>query len=195
MFTGIIESVGHIAAFDGRKLIVSTIGDSDDSWILGESVAIDGCCLTLISSFDGLQFEVSEETVSRTSFKSLKLDDAVNVERAMKADGRFGGHIVQGHVDAVGQLVSVTQTEASHIMRFKVGEEFDGYLVDKGSIAINGISLTVVSPEKGEFDTWIIPHTWNHTSLHRLQPGDPVNIEFDVLAKYVARMLTLRSDL
>lgn len=189
MFTGIIESVGHIASFDGKKLVVSTIGDSDDSWILGESVAIDGCCLTLISSFDGLQFELSEETVNRTSFKNLKQDDAVNVERAMKADGRFGGHIVQGHVDAVGHLVSVTPTDAAHVMRFKVSEEFDRYLIDKGSISINGISLTVVSPKNGEFDTWIIPHTWANTSLHRLKPGDPVNIEFDVLAKYVARML------
>jgi riboflavin synthase len=116
----------------------------------------------------------------------------VNLERAMRADGRLGGHLVQGHVDGTGSVVSVTPSEGSTVFRFRVAEEGSKYLIDKGSIALDGISLTVVNPKGAEFDTWIIPHTLANTNLGSRKPGEAVNVEFDVLARYAERLLAGR---
>ena len=165
---------------------------SDDPYKVGERVAVNGCCLTVISA-EPITFEVSEEALRRTMLAGLKAGAIVNLERAMRAVGRFGGHIVQGHVDAVGQLLSVRPTEKAHIKRFCVPDGSERYLIDKGPITVNGISLTVVEPHGCEFEVWIIPHTWENTDLKGLLPGDPLNLEFDVLAKYVEKLLGPRS--
>jgi riboflavin synthase len=190
MFTGIIESIGVVKSFSGQELIVEAPApEANDPWQIGESIAINGCCLTVVSASSDLKFELSEETIKRTAFDRIRGGSSVNIERAMKANGRFGGHIVQGHVDAVGKLTTVEITPQAHLMRFSVPEECSQYLMDKGSITVSGISLTVVNPKQNEFEVWIIPHTWEHTNLSRLVEGDTVNLEFDVLAKYIERLL------
>ena len=199
MFTGIVEALGRVTEFDGANLALeplTTLGS--DPIQIGESVAINGCCLTVIqvspSKQSGctLQFNVSPETVRRTTLGSFTPGTRVNLERAMRADGRFGGHLVQGHVDATGSVVSITPAEGSTVIRFRVPEAAARYLIDKGSIAIDGISLTVVSPGAAEFDTWLIPHTLANTNLKDRKIGDSVNLEYDVLARYAERLLAAR---
>jgi riboflavin synthase len=150
-----------------------------EAWVVGESLAVDGCCLTVVSLTDGLVFDLSEETLARTTLGSFVPGRAVNLERAMKASDRLGGHIVQGHVDTVGTLVS---REGAFV--FEVGPDWSRYLVDKGSVAVNGVSLTVVQPSGGSFLCALVPHTLEVTNLGGAQPGDRLNVEFDVLAKY-----------
>lgn len=193
MFTGIVQALGTVKGFDGRVLVVETVDSGDDPWLIGESIAVNGCCLTLVAAKNGLSFELSEETLARTSFRNLRPGKMVNLERAMKAGERFGGHWVQGHVDAVGTLQGVVETAQAHMTRFRVPDGDDRYLVDKGSISVDGVSLTVVEPKGAEFQVAIIPHTWEHTNLHGLHVGDEVNLEFDILAKYVERMLEGRN--
>lgn len=192
MFTGIVERVGEVVAFLPGVMEVK-VGDYPNEPIqVGESIAINGCCLTVVPPLrtDGVvRFDLSPETLSRTSFDALNVGAAVNIERAMKADGRFGGHIVQGHVDATGFLLSITPIENSIIYRFQVPMEYDRYLIDKGSITVEGISLTVVEPKDGAFDVWIIPHTIANTSLKDRQVGDAVNLEFDVIARHIEKLL------
>jgi riboflavin synthase len=159
---------------------------------VGESVAVNGVCLTVTPDNRYLRFDLSPETLERSSLGDLAEGATVNLERAMAANGRFGGHVVQGHVDATGTVVSVTPADNASIYRFQVPPEYDRYLIDKGSVTIEGISLTVVKPENGAFDTWIIPHTLQETNLGQKRPGDRVNLEFDVLAKYVERLLQAR---
>jgi riboflavin synthase len=194
VFTGIVQSVGKVVLQkEGRVVVEAPISFAPKGFDLGESIAVSGCCLTVVrAANDGdwlLTFDVSPETLARTSLGSLSEGSQVNLERAMAADGRFGGHIVQGHVDATGTLVSVTPQDNSWIYRFETPAENDRYLIDKGSITIEGISLTVVQPKEGVFDAWIIPHTVQETNLASKNPGDPVNLEYDVIAKYVERMV------
>lgn len=188
MFTGIIEATSEVVSYDGTVLQVAL--PHVERWEpikIGESIAVNGACLTVVSS-PPLTFELSEETVGRTAFRNLKAGSMVNLERAARLGDRLGGHLVQGHVDTVGTLVSIEPTGQAHIYRWKVAASYDRYLIDKGSITLNGISLTVVSPAEGEFDTWIIPHTLGETNLGVLRPGDLVNVEFDVIARYVEKM-------
>jgi riboflavin synthase len=195
MFTGIVECLGSVQRIDAGSLVLeSTVVLGPDPVKIGESIAVNGCCLTVTEAReqDGhsqLGFDLSPETLARTSLGDLGQGSFVNLERAMRADGRFGGHVVQGHVDATGEVVSVTPNENSSVIRFRVPAGSERYLIDKGSITIDGISLTVVSPEGPEFDTWIIPHTIENTNLKERKAGDRVNLEFDVLAKYVERLL------
>lgn len=191
MFTGIIQTQGVISAVPSSQLRVSIpeIPADWEPWKLGESVAINGVCLTVIDSEDGILFDVSPETYARTSLGSLTVGSLVNLERAMRITDRFGGHLVQGHVDHVGEVVQIQNLETASIFRFKVPKGYERYLIDKGSISIEGISLTVVSPEQNEFDTWIIPHTLEVTNLGSLKEGDRVNLEFDAMAKYAERLL------
>jgi riboflavin synthase len=189
MFTGIIQTVGVVRSLQNGLLIVDPKEiPGGDPWRLGESVAISGCCLTIVDFSDGLHFDLSEETERRTSLGCLAKGSLINIERAMSQQDRFGGHIVQGHVDATGKLVSVTKQEQSWTFRFEAPSEFDRYLIDKGSVTIDGISLTVCEPDNNQFDTWIIPHTYEVTNFQTLKPGDTVNLEFDVIAKYVEKM-------
>lgn len=188
MFTGIIEALGAVRAAASGELLITAPAQSDDPWRVGESVAVNGCCLTVSDNELGLAFNLSEETRRRTALGRLKPGDPVNLERAVKAGGRFGGHIVQGHVDGVGALISTGETEHAHVLKFSFPSQFGRYLIEKGSIAIEGVSLTVTNLTDRDFEVWVIPHTWENTSLSSLRPGDEVNMEFDVLAKYVEKL-------
>jgi riboflavin synthase len=192
VFTGIIEALGKVRSLRDGLLIIDlerTLGP--DAVKEGESIAINGCCLTVVSPLDALslRFDLSPETLSRTSLGQLATGSHVNVERAMRADGRFGGHIVQGHVDATGVLVSATPSGNSTVFRLQVPTGDERYLIDKGSITIDGVSLTVVKPEGNEFDVWVIPHTIQQTNLCSRKVGDRVNLEYDALARYVEKLL------
>ena len=191
MFTGIVQSVGEIESFQGTRLVVSAnLEDANDPVRAGESISVNGCCLTALN--DGaLEFDLSPETIQRTTFSELGLGSKVNLERAMRPLDRFGGHIVQGHVDTVGELRTMLQDGDFTVFRFRAEEEFDRYLIDKGSIAVDGISLTVVNPVAGEFDVWVVPHTLSQTTLGILRPGLMVNLEFDILAKHVEKLLQI----
>jgi len=190
VFTGIIQARGEVIERNGSRLLIeSPAAWPDDPWQLGESIAINGCCLTLVDSTSGLAFDVSEETYERTNLGSLHVGSMVNLERAMRPIDRFGGHIVQGHVDAVGQVTNIELLEDSWRFEFQVSTELSRYLVHKGSITLNGISLTVNEPHCGSFWVAVIPHTFEVTTLGNLKPGDAVNVEFDILAKHVERLL------
>ncbi len=195
MFTGIIEALGRVTSVTPEVLVVEPVRVmGSDPIQLGESVAVNGCCLTVVDFAQGLRFDVSPETLARTSLGELGIGSTVNLERAMRADGRFGGHVVQGHVDATAEIVSIQPVENSVVFRFRVPLGFERYLIDKGSVALDGISLTVVKPEGQEFEVWVIPHTLTETNLGQHLPGDCVNLEVDMLAKYVERLLpALRS--
>lgn len=188
MFTGLIQQVGRVQRLKDFVLWVTASTTSEDPWILGESVAVNGCCLTVVEFGEDLRFDLSQETLDRTSLGDFKPGSPVNIERAMKAGDRFGGHIVQGHVDTVGRLVSVE----GGTYTFEIPTSGSAYLIDKGSISIDGISLTVVNPTEGRFSVAVIPHTLAETNLHARQPGDKVNIEYDVIAKHVEKLLAFR---
>ena len=189
MFTGIVEAVGAVESFDGSRLKISLpVPFHQDGAEVGESIAVNGCCLTLVGVASTLDFDLSPETVRRTTLGKLTPGELVNLERAMRIGARFDGHIVQGHVDGVAEIVSIEVRENARLVRFRVGEP--KYLVDKGSVALDGISLTVVNLERQEFDTWIIPHTWNNTNLAKRLPGHSVNLEYDIVARYVERLLS-----
>ncbi|MCH7904244.1 MAG: riboflavin synthase [Armatimonadetes bacterium] len=188
MFTGIVESLEEVLQFDGERLSVAR-PDSWDHLSVGESIAINGCCLTLAAQNDSLAFEVSEETLGRTTLGGLPAGTQVNLERALKVGARLGGHYVQGHIDCTGRFVD---RSSGGSWRFQIPDQFAKYLVDKGSVAIDGVSLTVVEPDKGDFSVAVIPLTQEKTSLGQLTAGDAVNIEFDVLAKYVEGLLATR---
>lgn len=194
MFTGIVQGAGRVIEFTGPKLRIALPPDMlEEPFSVGESIAVNGCCLTVVGREPTLEFDLSEETIRRTSFRDLKHGSLVNLERAMRASDRFGGHIVQGHVDTVGEVLEVEPTDLAHRVRFRVPREYDRFLIDKGSIAIDGISLTVVEPCAGVFDVWVIPHTTAVTNLSEKKPGDPVNVEFDVIAKHVEKLLAWKS--
>jgi len=197
MFTGLIEAVGTIGAVTphpaGMRLRVKTAlaGELTD----GESVAVNGVCLTATASRDGeMHADIGPETARLTTLGGLKAGQRVNLERAMRADARFGGHVVQGHVDGAGVIRAIREDGDSHWLAIDFPEALAAYLIRKGSVAVDGVSLTVAALGQGTFDVMIIPFTWSHTSLSALTPGDRVNLECDMVGKYVARMLELRGD-
>jgi riboflavin synthase len=187
MFTGIVETVGTAAELSGTRILVQS--DLRDL-VVGESIAVNGVCLTVTDPEAGaFTADLSEETLRRTSLGSLAPGSPVNLERAMAASGRFGGHIVQGHVDGVGAVTGIQRLAGSVEMWFSLPPELERYLVVKGSVTLEGVSLTVAALEAGRFSVALIPHTLQSTTLGSARPGDPVNIEVDVLAKYVERLL------
>jgi riboflavin synthase len=187
MFTGIIQAVGTIGSFEAGTLVIEAGDLSLDGLTLGESIAVNGVCLTVVSAvYSKLTFELSPETITKSSFSEVKSGDQVNLERAMLATDRFGGHIVQGHVDGVGSVVSIRAEGNSSVFRFWVPS--GRYVIEKGSITLNGVSLTVVEPVGDEFDVWVIPHTLANTNLGSLSVGSKVNVEYDVIAKYVEKL-------
>lgn len=193
MFTGLIEDTGRVTAFERRAqaalLQVSTSLPQEEIAI-GDSVAVNGACLTVTRKSDGvLTFDVSPESLSATTLGSLASGSMVNLERAMRLGDRMGGHIVTGHVDAIGRLVRTNEVSGNHVLEFALPAESSRYLVAKGSVTINGISLTVNSVTQGGFSVNIIPHTLTATTLHTLRPGDRVNIETDIIGKYVERLI------
>ena len=184
MFTGIVEELGTIESFDnGRMRIRATVVLEDAG--LGDSIAVSGCCLTVVAQGpDWWEADVSAETIARTSLARCDVGSPVNLERAVRMQDRLGGHLVQGHVDGVGEVVAPVPD-----LRIKVGAELLPYLVEKGSVTVDGVSLTVVVPLDDGFTVAIIPHTAAVTTLGMKRPGDLVNIEVDVIAKYVERMV------
>lgn len=188
MFTGLIQAVGEVRFFDGAVLRIDAPTEGEP-WTLGESVAVNGCCLTVADFQDGLVFELSGETISRTTFATIGEGSRVNVERALRVGDRLGGHFVQGHVDAVGRVVALEPSGVGATLRIEATAEGERLLIDKGSIAVDGVSLTVVRPAGRTFEVALIPHTLTSTNLGDRGPGDPVNLEYDVLAKHVAKLL------
>lgn len=185
MFTGIVEELGRVTSRKGPKLRISATTVLDGSE-LGASIAVNGCCLTLVASGDGWwEADVSEETYSRTNLADVKEGDVVNLERPMALGERLGGHIVLGHVDAVGTVVSPAPD-----LRIRIPRPLMRYLVEKGSVTVDGISLTAFGLGEDTFDVAVIPHTAEVTTLGVRKPGDRVNIEMDVLAKHVERLTT-----
>jgi riboflavin synthase len=193
MFTGIIEEVGQIVATedsgDFRSLRVKA-GAILDGIKAGASIAVNGVCLT-VRTIDSGSFtaDLSRETLERTSLNALRAGTTVNLERPMRADGRFGGHIVQGHVDGVGKIRSFDRDGDNWNLQIDFPASAAHYIVHKGSITIDGISLTVASLKTPVLEIAIIPHTFENTNLRYARAGDTVNLEFDVIAKYVERMM------
>jgi riboflavin synthase len=194
MFTGLIEEVGIVIAVyardHGTELQVAAPRTAKHARS-GESIAVNGCCLTLTSRRgDRLTFDLLEETVARTNLKQLRQNKQVNLERALRADGRLGGHFMQGHIDCVAPIVAFYKKGADFRLEIELPQRFAPYVASKGSIAVNGISLTIADIFPKSFLAWIIPYTKRHTNLDRAKAGDLLNLEFDILAKYVERMVT-----
>jgi riboflavin synthase len=195
MFTGLIEEVGEVVAVpasdSGTQLQIAAPAIAKKSRN-GDSIAVNGCCLTLTSRRGNrLTFDLLEETIARTNLKKLYRSHRVNLERALPVDGRLGGHFVQGHIDCVSRIVAFDKNGADFRLEVELPAEFAQYVARKGSIALNGISLTVAEVFPESFVAWIIPYTKRQTNLDRAQAGDLVNVEFDILAKYVERMLAV----
>ncbi len=193
MFTGLVETIGSIDSVrpvgPGVRLLVRA-GEVAVDTKLGDSIAINGCCLTVVeNSGDVLGFDAGSETLSRTNLGKLVPGSRVNLERSLKVGDRLGGHYVSGHIDAVGTLDRVKQEGAWAFYWFRVPQELSRQMASKASIAVDGVSLTLVDVEPGLFSVALIPHTLEVTTLGKLVPGDPVNIETDILAKYVEQQV------
>ncbi len=195
MFTGLVESIGRVRSLDRRgdaaRLTLETPLAAGLS--LGESLAVNGCCLTVTSTDgDSACFDLLGETLARTNLGGLAPGARVNLERALRADGRFGGHFVQGHIDTTTEVLSAEAKGEDLNLIIALPEAGARYLIEKGSIAVNGVSLTVASLADDRFGLWIIPHTLQETNLGDLRAGSPVNLEYDMLAKYAERQIAAR---
>jgi riboflavin synthase len=193
MFTGIIEETGRVVSFtegaEAWRLAIAAKRTLQDV-ALGDSIAVNGCCLTVVK-FDATQFEfdVLAETRRLTNFSELACGAAVNLERSLRFDGKIGGHFVSGHVDGPGKIELFEQRGKDHYLRVRAPEGMGRYLIHKGSIAIDGISLTVADVEGDAFAVWLIPHTVAVTNLRDRRAGQSVNLEFDLLGKYVEKLV------
>ncbi|MFZ4517691.1 MAG: riboflavin synthase [Microthrixaceae bacterium] len=184
MFTGIVEELGSVVSLDGPRLRLGATRVLDDV-TLGASIAVNGCCLTAVAwGEDWWEADVSDETFRRTSLGALQPGDPVNLERPVRLEDRLGGHLVQGHVDAVGEVVVPAPD-----LRVRMPGDLLRYVVEKGSVTVDGVSLTVVDVLADGFTVALIPHTAEVTTLGRRAPGDAVNLEVDVMAKYAERLL------
>ena len=197
MFTGIVEETGKVLAFSrGEKawrlrLAAKTVLESA---ALGDSIAVNGCCLTVVALGAGtVEFDLLEETVRLTNFADLAPGSLVNLERSLAFGGKMGGHFVTGHIDGQGTIEVIERRGADIYLKVRTPEGAGRYLIHKGSIAIDGISLTVAEVHGDAFAVWLIPHTMEVTNLHTRQAGHRVNLEFDMLGKYVEKLLSLRS--
>lgn len=196
MFTGLIEQTAEVVAMEkkagGARLLIAT-PEQFEHLELGESIAVNGCCLTLARlASDVLAFDLLDETLIRTNLGHLPEGGLVNLERALSAQGRLGGHFVQGHVDCVSEILALEQVGADHRLEIALPREFAQYIIFKGSIAIDGISLTVAKLDEERFTVWLIPHTLAMTNLQQRRAGEQVNLEFDLLAKYLERLVVVR---
>jgi riboflavin synthase len=192
MFTGIVRELGTVDAFDGSRLVVAA-SETTASAAVGDSVAVAGVCLTVVERDDGrLAFDVVPETLARTALGRLEPGSSVNLEPSLRVGDPLGGHVVQGHVDAVGRVRSVaTEGEGSRVW-VDAPESVVRYCIEKGSIAVDGVSLTVAAFDDDGFEVALIPHTLAVTTLGGLEPGDEVNLEADVLGKVVERLVAAR---
>jgi riboflavin synthase len=194
MFTGLVEDRGIVREIQadgaGIRLVIGLPEWMRDGCGIGASIAINGCCLTVIEVDDEtFAFQAGEETLSKTDLGRLVVDDVVNLERSLPVDGRLGGHFMQGHVDGVGVVDSIRQDGDWICMAFRVAEELAELMVPKGSVAVDGVSLAVVNVGEDLFDVALIPHTLDVTTLGVRKVGDEVNIETDILGKYVQKLL------
>lgn len=197
MFTGIVEEVGKVSALERRGssavlgiACTTVVGDAE----VGDSISVNGVCLTVTDlTDDGFAADLMGETVERTGLADLAPGAPVNLERALRADGRLGGHLVQGHVDGVAEVLTVEPQDEWTVMRFALPPALSPYVVEKGSIAVDGTSLTVMAVDDTSFAVGLIPHTLASTVLGSRRAGDRVNLEVDVLARYVERMLRVRA--
>ncbi len=193
VFTGLVETTGKLAAREARgpgaRLVVDA-ALAGEPLALGESIAIDGACLSVVETTPrGFAVDATAETLARTTLGGLRLGRGVNLERALRASDRLGGHIVTGHVDAVGALVERRPVGEAEAVTFSLPAELSRYVAEKGSIAVSGVSLTVNAVRGSTFEVMLIPITLRVTSLGELTPGDPVNLEVDLVARYVARWI------
>jgi riboflavin synthase len=193
MFTGLIEEVGRVlwirAGEQGVELEIAAT-DISEKVRTGDSVSVNGCCLTVTAHRPGqITFDLLGETLERTNLKSLRRDSLINLERPLRAESRLGGHFVQGHVDCVSEVFAFKSVGKDHRLTVKLPGEFARFVAYKGSIAVNGISLTVAEVGAEDFTVWIIPHTLRATNLQEIEKSALVNLEFDILAKYVERMV------
>ena len=195
MFTGIIETLGKVEKLekDGGNLNITIASDITSELKIDQSVAHNGVCLTAVA-IDGDSYTVTaiEETLNKTNLDDLELGDTVNLERAMVLGARLDGHIVQGHVDQTAVCLSVEEKDGSWIYSFEYDPKLNNVTIEQGSITVDGVSLTVVDSQKTSFSVAIIPYTHAHTRFHTYKAGTKVNLEFDVIGKYVARLLELR---
>ena len=199
MFTGIITAIGTVRTLEERggdvRMYVNT-GKLDLSDVqLGDSIATSGVCLTVVAlPGDGFVADVSKETLKRTSLADIKTGGKVNLEKAMLPTSRFGGHIVSGHVDGVGRVVEASRSARSWIYRIQAPANLVRYIADKGSITVDGVSLTVNAVESDVFSLNIVPHTAQETIISQYRPGTSVNLEVDIIARYLERLMTIGAD-
>lgn len=196
MFTGLVEAVGIVSELECRGEQARLVLEIPFAHELapGDSVAVNGCCLTVAALGDGTAgFDLLAQTLRVTSLGGLVPTSRVNLERAMKIGDRFGGHFVQGHVDATGTITRLEPSGQDHIFAVSLPVEIERLCVDKGSLAVDGISLTIAELKPSEAVFWITPHTWEHTHLHAARIGQAVNLEADMLAKHVEKLLAART--
>ncbi|WP_406033770.1 riboflavin synthase [Treponema saccharophilum] len=201
MFTGIVEDIGSIGSIEqnGSSLVLQIKAKFASELTLGESVAVNGICLTVTKKDDAsFSADVTPETFRRTSLSLLSAGSPVNLERAMRADGRFGGHIVSGHIDGTGRLTAIRMEDNAYNVFFRVEKPLFRYIIEKGSVALDGISLTVASVKNegnyGEFSVAVIPHTWENTALKNKRVGSIINVECDVVGKYIEHFANIGSS-
>lgn len=196
MFTGIIETIGQIIEIkeEGTNKHFTVESAISNEFKIDQSVAHNGCCLTVVE-LEGNKHTVTaiKETLDKTNLGDWKVADIVNIERCMPAHGRFDGHIVQGHVDQTAECISITEENGSWEFRFKFNPDGENVLVSKGSVTVNGTSLTVVNPTETEFSVCIIPYTYEQTIFKTMKIGDKINLEFDIIGKYVAKMMAAKA--
>ena len=196
MFTGIIEDLGTIEKLqkEGGNLNLTISSSITTELKIDQSIAHNGVCLTIVD-IDNEKYTVTaiQETLDKTNLGILDKGDRVNLERAMKLGDRLDGHIVQGHVDQTGTCISVIEENGSWFYTFEYGSDKDNITIEKGSVTVNGVSLTVVNSKLNEFSVAIIPYTYEHTTFHSIKEGDKVNLEFDVIGKYISRLNELRN--
>jgi riboflavin synthase len=196
MFTGIVEEAGRVVSFQPEagawELVIAADTVRQDA-ALGDSIALNGCCLTIARLTPGhLHFDVLEETRRLTNFDAFGAGSIVNLERSLRFGGKMGGHFVTGHIDTTGDILVIEPRGKDHYLRVRIPGTFARYIVQKGSIAHDGISLTIAEIADDEFAVWLIPHTMLATNLHSRHVGDAVNLEFDLLGKHIEKLLSSR---
>jgi len=194
MFTGLVEAVGRVKSLqrlgDEMRITIQSLFAMDDCRV-GDSMSVNGACLTVTAlSEGGLSMDVSAETLSRTTIGTLKVGDEVNLERALRVTDRLGGHLVSGHVDGIGKILKKESRQRSWFVRIGIDEHLSRYTIEKGSVAVDGISLTINRCGQGFFEVNIVPHTAAETTILKKKPGDLVNVETDLIGKYVEKFLS-----
>ena len=191
MFTGIIEEFGEVIDLlkDRENIHITLKSDISKELKIDQSLAHNGICLTVIAQKDNTHTVTAiKESIDKTNLGLIKINDKINLERAMKLNDRLDGHIVQGHVDQIGKCINIEEAEGSWIFTFEYEPKMDNITIEKGSITVNGVSLTVINSMKNQFSVAIIPYTYEHTNFHMIKVNSYVNLEFDVIGKYVARL-------